>query len=194
MAVVAAPQTRAPAPAPDSAARCCPLGDPTAQWATRSRAAPASTPLDRDNGAPGRGRLCLPSIDIDHQPCSRPPWLSMTGIVQGGGGGGAMPGGGGGGRGGVHVGVGRHCNAATPPVLVAVRQFLRRVHGSYIKNDGQQTNNNQKLTKGGFDKGVSMSCPYHPPPKKTQSAIEIGGRGWQDSIWHRKEGPGTRLS
>jgi hypothetical protein len=38
-----------------------------------------------------------------------------------------------------------------------------------------------------------MSCPYQPPPKKTQSVVGIGGRGWQDSIWHRKIGPEMRL-
>jgi hypothetical protein len=89
----------APAPAPDSAAQHRPLGDPTARWAARSRAAPASAPPDRDDGAPGWGRLCPASGGVDHWPCSRPPWLSMTGIVQGGGEGGATPGGGGGGGG-----------------------------------------------------------------------------------------------
>jgi hypothetical protein len=47
-------KTRAPAPVPNSAARRRPLGDPTARWAARSQAAPASVPPDGDDGAPDR--------------------------------------------------------------------------------------------------------------------------------------------
>jgi hypothetical protein len=43
---------------PNSAAWHCPLGDPTTRWAARYRVVPATTPPDRDNGAPGWGRLC----------------------------------------------------------------------------------------------------------------------------------------
>ncbi len=112
----------APAPAPGSAARRCPLGDPTAQqWAASSRVVPACAPPDGDNGAPGQGRLCPASGGVDHQPCSRPPRLSMTGTVRGGGEGGAMPGGGGGGRGSSCAGGERRYDAAPPHVLVAVQ-------------------------------------------------------------------------
>ncbi len=138
------PQTCPPAPAPASAAWRRPLGDPAARWAARSRAAPASAPPDGDDGAPGWGRLRPASSSVDHWPCSRPPWLSMTGIVWGGGEGGATPGG------GSRAGGGRCSDAATPCILVAVRRFLRRGHRSYIGNNRQQTNDNQKLTKGGF--------------------------------------------
>jgi hypothetical protein len=171
-------KTRAPAPtpAPDYAAGSCPPGDLTAQWAARSRAAPVSTPLDRDDGAPGWGRLCSASSGVDHRPCSRLPWLSTTGIARGGGVGGATPGGGGGREGGGRAGVGRRCNAAHPRILVTVWQFLRRRHGSFIGNDGQQTNDNQNLMKGGFQQG---GLNFVPLPG-------IGGRGWQDLIWHRK--------
>jgi hypothetical protein len=82
----------------------------------------------------------------------------------------------------------------SPRVLVAVRQFLRRGRGSYIGNDRRQTNNNQKLTKGGFRRGGLNFAPLPTPHKKTQSAVGIGERGWQDSICRRKEGPGMRLS
>ncbi len=85
-------ETRAPTPVPDSAAWRRHPGDPTARWAARSRAAPASAPPDGDNGAPGRGRLCPASGGVDHRPRSRPPWLSTTGIARGGGEGGATPG------------------------------------------------------------------------------------------------------
>jgi hypothetical protein len=97
--------TPAPTPAPKSTARSCPLGNPTARWAARSRAALASTPPDGDNGALGWGRLCPASGGVDHHLCSRLPWLSTTGTAQGGGEGGAMPGGRGRGGGGGHAGV-----------------------------------------------------------------------------------------
>ncbi len=29
--------------------------------------------------------------------------------------------------------------------------------------------------KGGIDEGVSMSCPYHPPPKKHNLLLGLGG-------------------
>ncbi len=132
-------KTRAPAPAhtPDYSAESRPPGDLTAQWAARSRAEPVSTPPDRDDGAPGWGRLCSASSGVDHWPCSRPPWLSTTGIARGGGTGGATPGGGGGREGGGRAGVGRQHDAAHPRILVAVRRFLRRRHGSFIGNDGR---------------------------------------------------------
>jgi hypothetical protein len=132
---------RCPAPPP---------GNPTARWAARSGAAPVSAPPDGDNGAPRWGRLCPASGGVDHWPRSRPPWLSTTGIAQGGGEGGATLGGGGGGKGSSRPGVGRHCDAVPPRVLVAVRQLLWRRQGRYIRNNGQQISNNQKLTKGGF--------------------------------------------
>ncbi len=142
------------------------------------------TPPDRDDGAPRWERLCSASSGIDHRPCSRPPWLSMTGIAWGGGVGGATPGGGGGHEGGGRAGMGRRCNAAHPHVLVAVQRFWQRRHGSFVGNNGQQTNDNQNLTKGGFQQG-GLNFPPLPG---------IGGRGWQDLIWCRKEGPGMRLS
>jgi hypothetical protein len=74
----------------------------------------------------------------------------MTGIVQGVGEGGATLGGGVGDGGGGHVGGGRHRNAVPPCILIALWQFFWRGHKSYIGNDGLQTNDNQKLTKGGF--------------------------------------------
>jgi hypothetical protein len=49
---------------------------------------------------------------------------------------------------------------AHPCILVVVRRFLQRRHGSFIGIDGRQTNNNQNLTKGGFYKGVSILRPY----------------------------------
>jgi hypothetical protein len=105
-----------------------------------------------------------------------------------------MPGGGGGGKGGGRPGVGRRCDAVPPRVLVVVRRFLRRGQGSYIGNHGRQTSNNQKLMKGGFQQGGFNFAPLPTPPKKTQSAVGIGGRGWQESIWCRKEGQGMQLS
>jgi hypothetical protein len=131
------PRRETPAPSPESAARRRPPSDPTARWAARSRAAPTSAPLDGDDGAPGRGGLCPASGGVDHRPCSRPPWLSTTGIARGGGEGGATPGGGGGGEDGGLAGVGRRCDVPPPRVLVAVRRFLRRGRGSYIGNDGR---------------------------------------------------------
>jgi hypothetical protein len=139
-----------PLPKPNSAARLRPPSDPTARWAARSRAAPASAPLDGDDGTPGWGRLCPPSGGVDHWPCSRPPRLSTTGIVRGGGEGGATPGGGGGNKDGALAGVGRRCNVPLPRILVTVQQFLQRGRGSYIGNNGRGTKNNQKLTKGAF--------------------------------------------
>ncbi len=177
-------RTPAPSPAPYYAAGSRPLGNLTAQWAARSLAAPVSTPPDRDIGAPGWGRLCSASSSVDHRPCSRPPWLSMTGIARGGGVGGATPGGGGGCEGGGRAGVGRRCDVAHPRVLVVVRRFLQKKHGSFIGNDRRQPNNNQNLTKGGFQQG---GLNFAPLPG-------IGGRGWQDSIWRRKEGPWMQLS
>ncbi len=174
----------APAPAPNYAAGSRPPGDLTAQWAARSRAAPVSTPPDRDDGALGWGRLCSASSGVDHRPCSRPPWLSTTGIARGGGVGGATPGGGGGREGSGRAGVGRRHDAAHPCILIAVQRFLRRRHGSFIGNNGRQTNDNQNLTKGGFRQG---GLNFAPLPG-------IGRWGWQDSIWRRKEGPGMRLS
>ncbi len=162
----------APAPAPNYASGSRPPGNLTAQWDARSQAAPVSTPPDRDDGVPGWGRLCSASSGVDHWPCSRPPWLSTTGIAQGGGVGGATPGGGGGCKGSGRAWVGRRHDAAHPRVLVAVRQFLRRWHGSFIGNDGRQTNDNQNLTKGGFQQG---GLNFAPLPG-------IGGRGWQDLI------------
>jgi hypothetical protein len=145
-------KTRAPAPAPtpDYAAGSRPSGNLTAQWAARSRAAPVSTPPDRDDGAPRWGSLCSASSGVDHRPCSRLPWLSTTGIAWGGGVGGDTLGGGGGRKGGGRAGVRRRHDAAHPRILIAVQQFLQRRHGSFIGNDGRQTNDNQNLMKGGF--------------------------------------------
>jgi hypothetical protein len=186
MAAAAAPQNPCPCPRPNPhyAAGSRPPGNLTTQWAARSRVAPVSTPPDRDDGAPGWGRLCSASSGVDHRPCSRLPWLSTTGIAWGGGVGGATPGGRGGREGGGHAGVGRRHDAAHPRILVVVRQFLRRRHRSFIGNNGRQTNNNQNLMKGGFQQG---GLNFAPLPR-------IGGRGWQDSIWRRKEGPGMQLS
>jgi hypothetical protein len=190
MAAAAAPQNPRPRPRPQPAAWRRPPGNLTARWADRSRAAPASVPPDGDDGTPGWGRLCPASGSIDHRPRSRPPWLSMTGIARGGGEGGATRGGGGGGKGGGCPGLGRRRDAVPPHVLVAMHGFLRKGRGSYIGNNGRQTYDNQKLTKGGFQQGGLNFAPLPTPPKKTQSAIGIGGRGWQDLICRRKEGPG----
>jgi hypothetical protein len=168
--MAAASRTRAPAP--DSAARRRPLGNPTARWAARSRAVPASAPPDGDDGAPRWGRLCLASGSVDHWPRSRLLWLSMAGTVQGGGEGGATPGGGVGGRGGGHTWGGRRCDAATPCILIAVRRFLQRGRGSYIGNDGRRSNDSQKLTEG-----VSILRPYQHPPKRHNLPLGLGGGG-----------------
>ena len=146
--------TPAPAPAPNYAAGSRPPGNLTAQWAARSRAAPVSTPPDRDDGAPGWGRLCSASSGVDHRPCSRPPWLSTTGIAWGGGVGGATPGCGGGREGGGCAGVGRRHDAAHPRVLVAVRRFLRRRHRSFIGNNKRQS----KFDKGWLSTRGSQFC------------------------------------
>ncbi len=66
--------------------------------------------------------------------------------------------------------------------------FKKALLGAFFENFTKF--NQQKL----LDKGVSISHPYQPPPKKTRSAIKIGGRVQQDSIWCRKEGPGMQLS
>ncbi len=135
MAAAAAPRTRAPTPTPDSAARHRPFGDPTARWAARSRVAPASAPPDGDDGAPGWRRLRSASGGVDHRPCSRPPWLSMTGIVRGGGEGGATPGGGGGCRPGAAVVRGGGGVAMQPPprpcrsvAILAEAEGARELH------------------------------------------------------------------
>ena len=60
-------ENRAPTPAPDSAAWRHIPSNPIALWAARSWAAPASAPLDGDNGTPGWGRLCPSSSGVDHQ-------------------------------------------------------------------------------------------------------------------------------
>jgi hypothetical protein len=108
------PRCKTPVPSPESAAWHRPPSNPTARWATRSQAAPASAPLDGDDGAPGWGRLCPASGGINHWPCSRLPWLSMPGIAWGGGEGGASPGGRGGGEDGSLAGVGRRCDVPPP--------------------------------------------------------------------------------
>ncbi len=128
------PRLRYPAPAP---------------WQTH-RTVGCQVPGGADKCAPGQGRLCPASSGIDHRPCSRPLWLSTTGLAWGGGVGGAMRVGGGGGKDGGCAGAGRRCDGPPPCVLVAVQRFLRRLRGSFIGNDGRQTNDNQKLTKGGF--------------------------------------------
>jgi hypothetical protein len=62
-----------------------------------------------------------------------------------------MPGGRGRLQGRLSHGGGEALQCAPPPrVLIAVQQFLRRGHGSYIRNNGERTNDNQKLTKGAF--------------------------------------------
>jgi hypothetical protein len=178
-------KTCAPAPAPNSSARRRPLGNPTACWAARSRVAPACAPPDGEDGAPGWGRIRSASGSVDNWPCSRPPRLSTTGTAWGEKK--EEPGQG--------AGEGAGASRCGPPcVLVAVRQFLRRGCGSFIRNEGQQTNSNQKLTKGGFRQGGLNFVPLPTPSKKTQSAVGIGGRGWKDLIWCRKEGLGMRLS
>ncbi len=187
MAAAAAPRNPCPRPRPRLRCPAPPLWRP-------HRTVGRQVPGGAGERAPGRGRLCPASGGVDHRPRSRPPWLSTTGIAVGGGEGGATPGGGGGGEGGGRLGVGRRRDAVPPRVLVVVRRFLRRGRGSYIENGGRQTSDNQKLTKGGFRRGGLNFAPLPTPPQKTQSAVGIGGRGWQDSICHRKEGPGMRLS
>jgi hypothetical protein len=113
-------KTRAPAPAINSAAQRHPLANPTARWATRSWAALASAPPDRDNSAPLQGRLCPAFGSVDHRPCSRLLWLITTKAARGGEQGGATLRGGGGGGGSGCAGEGRRCNAAPPCILVAV--------------------------------------------------------------------------
>jgi hypothetical protein len=169
-------ETCAPAPAPDSNAQRRPLGNPTARWAARSWVAPASASLDGDDDAPGRGRLRPASGGVDHRPCSRPPRLSTTGTAGGGGEGGATLGGGGGGGGRMGRG-GERCDAVPPCALVVVGQFLQRAHRSFIRNDGQQTNNNQKLTKGGFQQGGLNVVPLPTPSKRHNLPLGLGGGG-----------------
>jgi hypothetical protein len=166
MAAAAASQTYAPAPAPNSAACCRPLGNPTTWWAARFRALPASAPPDGDDGAPGWGRLQPALGSVGHQPCSRPPWLSMTGIVWGGGEGGAMLGGG--------------------AIIAKGAQELHRKQWTTNKRQS-------KVDKGWLSTRGSISHPYLPPPKRHNLPLEFWGEGVAGSIWHGKKGPGTRL-
>jgi hypothetical protein len=184
-----------PRPRPNSAARRHPLGDPTARWAARSWAAPASAPPDGDDGAPGWGRLRPASGGVDHRPYSRPPWLSTTGIVRGREGG-ATPGGGGGCGGGGRAGGGG-------VAMLRCGDPLRPRRGAAILAEGARelhrkrrtTNKRQSKVDEGWlsTRGSQFRAPTNPPKKDT-SAVGIGGRGWQDSIWRGKEGPGTRLT
>jgi hypothetical protein len=99
-----------------------------------------SAPPYVEDGAPGPGRLCPASGSNDHWPCSRPLRFSTAEIARGGEEGGATPGGRGGGRGGSRAGGGRCCNGVPPCVLVVVRQFLQRGHGSLLETtDNKQT-------------------------------------------------------
>jgi hypothetical protein len=86
--------------------------------------------------------------------------------------------------------VGRHRDAATPRVLIAVRQLLRRGHGSYIGNDGGQTNDNQKLTKGGFHQGGLNFAPLQPPPKRHNLLLGLGGGGGRIQSGAERKGRG----
>jgi hypothetical protein len=131
--------------------------------------------------------------DPKQRQCSRPPWLSMTGTARGGGEGEDTPEGRGGGGGGSHAGEeGLRC---TPPPasLLQCSNSCRGGAGVTLET----TDNKQmtiKVDKGWLSTRGSQFCAPTPPPKKTQSAIGIGGSGWQDLIWCRKEGPGMQLS
>jgi hypothetical protein len=168
MAAAAAPRTRAPAPVPDSAARRRPPGDPTARWAARSRAAPASAPPDGDDGAPGRGRLCPASGGVDHRPRSRPPWLSTTGIARGGGEGGATPGGWGGGEGGYRPGVGRRRDAVPPPASSS-RCGILAERARELHRKPRTTNKRQSKVDEGWlsTRGSQFRAPTNTPQKDT---------------------------
>ncbi len=83
-----------PPPSPPSALPlgATPPGNPTAWWATRSQAAPASRPPDGDNGAPHPVALIIDLITmLCGGPISRPAQGSTIGIARGGGGAGAAP-------------------------------------------------------------------------------------------------------
>jgi hypothetical protein len=169
-----APQTRAPAPAPNSAARRRPLGDPTAWWAARSRAAPASMPPDGDDGAPGWGRLRRASGSIDHRPCSRPPRLSMNGIVQGGGEGGATPGGGGGCGGGGRAGGGGVAMQPPPASSSRCGNSCGGGAGVTLETMDDKQTTIKSWRRVAFNKGVSILCPYQPPPKRHICRWDLG--------------------
>ena len=81
----------------------------------------------------------------------------------------------------------------SPRVLVAVRQFLRRGRGSYIGNDRRQTNNNQKLTKGGFRRGGLNFAPLPTPPKKTHLPLGLGGGGGRIRSGAERKGRGRGM-
>jgi hypothetical protein len=72
-------------------------------------------------------------------------------------------------------GGGEASQCAPPRFLVAVQQFLQRGRGKYIGNNGQQTNNNQKLTKGGFQQGSQLRAPTNHPQKRHNLPLGLGG-------------------
>jgi len=162
------PHAPAPAPAPDSAARRCPLGDPTARWTARFQAVPARVPPDWDDGAPGWGRLSPASGGVDHQPCIRPPWLSMNGTVWGGGEGGATSGGGEGCGGGGCPG-GREASLCSPPPCpcrgaAILAEGVRELH-----RKRRTTNKRQSKVDEGclLTRGSQFRAPTTPLPKDT---------------------------
>jgi hypothetical protein len=156
MVAAAAPRNPRPRPCPQLR---CPAPPPSRSHRTVGRKVPAGA----GKRAPGWGRLRPASGGVDHRPCSRPPWLSTTGTALGGGEGGAAPGGGGGCG---CAGGGEASRCAPPRVHIALRRFLRRGHRSFIGNDGRQTIDNQKLTKGGFRRGGLNFAPLPTPPQK----------------------------
>ncbi len=183
------PRRKAPAPSPESAARRRPPSDPTARWAARSRAAPVSAPLDGDDGAPGRGRLCPASGGIDHWPWSRPPWLSTTGIARGGGEGGATPGGGGGHAGG-RGGGGEALQCAPPPRPRRGAAIL--VEGAWELHRKRWTTNKQqsKVDEGCLLTRGSQFCALTPPPQRRNLPLGLGGGGGRIQSGAERKGRG----
>jgi hypothetical protein len=67
---------------------------------------------------------------------------------------------------------------------------LQRGRGSFIENNRRQTKDNQKLTNGGFNEGVSMSCPCQPSPKRHNLPLGSGGGGGRIRYGAERKGRG----
>jgi hypothetical protein len=138
------------------------------------------------------GRPCRPV-----RPYSRLPRCSTTGRARGGGGGGAgrrrrCGGGGARGRGwgrqSRKKGEGLRC-CPPPASLSRCGDSLGGGTGVSSKmTDDKRMANKRRLTRG-FQCHASTNSP-----QKTQTAIGMGERRWQDSFWQEKVGPGIRLS
>jgi hypothetical protein len=116
-------------------------GPPGPGWRWQARPWTGTmVPLDGEDFAPHLVALIISHVADRHGSAQQEQCV--------GGEGRATPGGGGGG--GACAGMGGIAMRPPPRVLVAVRQFLQMGCRSFIGNDRQQTNDNQKLTKGGF--------------------------------------------